>query len=235
MASTNKTTNLQLSQFLGTDKPAWLTDYNSDMQKIDDGYKKQADDITGLDSRTTDLESGLTNSDTNIAVIQSDIQSLKDEDIIIKRDINTLSTNYDVIHHEVAVNAQELSDTKDDITAYKSKNRFNNISLSNYKNADLITGNDYSRVQVNEAAGLIIIHIDCYGVNLPEQSGTGNLLYDLNAALGFNHWADSILALCVTSDGNKTFIVDSGNGVRAFNNEVITNGHILCEMATPII
>lgn len=35
MASTNKTTTLDLSQFVGTDKPDWLTDYNADMEKID--------------------------------------------------------------------------------------------------------------------------------------------------------------------------------------------------------
>lgn len=35
MASTNKTTTLDLSQFVGTDKPDWLTDYNGDMDKID--------------------------------------------------------------------------------------------------------------------------------------------------------------------------------------------------------
>ena len=38
MASTNKTTNLQLSQFIATDKPSWLSDYNADMLKIDTGY-----------------------------------------------------------------------------------------------------------------------------------------------------------------------------------------------------
>ena len=37
MSSTNKTSNLELSQFIGTDSPKWLTDYNSDMQKIDAG------------------------------------------------------------------------------------------------------------------------------------------------------------------------------------------------------
>ena len=37
MSSTNKTTNYELSQFVGSDKPAWLADYNSDMSKIDTG------------------------------------------------------------------------------------------------------------------------------------------------------------------------------------------------------
>lgn len=35
MASTFKTENLKLSQFQADDKPAWLTDYNNDMEKID--------------------------------------------------------------------------------------------------------------------------------------------------------------------------------------------------------
>ncbi len=38
MAATNTTSNLELSQFVGTDKPDWLTDYNSDMLKIDSAY-----------------------------------------------------------------------------------------------------------------------------------------------------------------------------------------------------
>lgn len=35
MSSTNKTTNLELSQYVGSDKPTYLGDYNSDMLKID--------------------------------------------------------------------------------------------------------------------------------------------------------------------------------------------------------
>lgn len=44
MASTNKTTNLSLSQFIATDKPSWLSDYNADMTKIDAGYGKAISD-----------------------------------------------------------------------------------------------------------------------------------------------------------------------------------------------
>lgn len=37
MGATNTTPNYNLSQFIGTDKPAWLQDYNGDMLKIDTG------------------------------------------------------------------------------------------------------------------------------------------------------------------------------------------------------
>lgn len=43
MSSTNKTTNYNLSQFVGTDKPAWLSDYNGDMAAIDAQMKLNAD------------------------------------------------------------------------------------------------------------------------------------------------------------------------------------------------
>ena len=51
MSSTNKTTNYDLSQFVGNDKPAWLTDYNQDMAKIDAGIDAAQDTATGADSK----------------------------------------------------------------------------------------------------------------------------------------------------------------------------------------
>lgn len=40
MASTNKTNTLALSQYVNNDKPSYLHDYNSDMQKIDEYARK---------------------------------------------------------------------------------------------------------------------------------------------------------------------------------------------------
>ena len=39
MASTNKTANLKLSQYVNSDKPSYLQDYNEDMRKIDEFSK----------------------------------------------------------------------------------------------------------------------------------------------------------------------------------------------------
>lgn len=40
MASTNKTANLKLSQYVNSDRPSYLQDYNEDMLKIDNGFSK---------------------------------------------------------------------------------------------------------------------------------------------------------------------------------------------------
>lgn len=45
MTATNHTKNYNLSQFVGTDRPTWLGDYNGDMTKIDAQLKRNADDI----------------------------------------------------------------------------------------------------------------------------------------------------------------------------------------------
>lgn len=50
MAHTNKTTNYELSQFAGTDRPSWIDDYNADMTKIDTAIKAASQ--SGTDTYT---------------------------------------------------------------------------------------------------------------------------------------------------------------------------------------
>lgn len=50
MSSTNKTTNYKLSQYIGTDKPTYLGDYNGDMLKIDNQLKANADSASNAAS-----------------------------------------------------------------------------------------------------------------------------------------------------------------------------------------
>lgn len=53
MSSTNKTTTLYLSQFVGTDKPDWLTDYNEDMEKIDTWATTADSDINAANNNAS--------------------------------------------------------------------------------------------------------------------------------------------------------------------------------------
>lgn len=47
MASTNKTATLKLSQYINSDRPSYLQDYNEDMRKIDDFAGKAVQKDTG--------------------------------------------------------------------------------------------------------------------------------------------------------------------------------------------
>ena len=82
MSSTNKTTNYNLSQFIGTDKPAWLTDYNSDMSKIDAGVAAAQSTATGADGKATanataigTLSSLTTEAKTNLVAAVNEVNT----------------------------------------------------------------------------------------------------------------------------------------------------------------
>lgn len=82
MSSTNKTTNYNLSQFIGTDKPAWLTDYNADMGKIDAGVAAAQSTATGADGKATanasaigNLSSLTTTAKTNLVAAANEINT----------------------------------------------------------------------------------------------------------------------------------------------------------------
>lgn len=102
MASTNKTTNVLLSQFLGTDHFSFLTDYNGDMLKIDQycgNLKTLIDGATGKAEQNTesiyevqsDIQSIQTVQErqhTNITNNTTDITQLKEKNVVIEANIN---------------------------------------------------------------------------------------------------------------------------------------------------
>lgn len=59
MAHTNQTPNYALSEFIGTDKPAWLVDYNGDMEKIDLAMKAISDVATAAKTKADNVETDL--------------------------------------------------------------------------------------------------------------------------------------------------------------------------------
>lgn len=85
MSSTNKTTNYKLSQYIGTDKPTYLGDYNSDMLKIDTQLKANADSASNAVSAAGAAQSVAADASKNV-------QSLNDSVTANSADIASLKT-----------------------------------------------------------------------------------------------------------------------------------------------
>ena len=66
MGSTNFTPNYSLPQFIGTDKPAWLTDVNTAYSAIDTAIKNAADDATAA-SNAASTASGVATGAATLA------------------------------------------------------------------------------------------------------------------------------------------------------------------------
>lgn len=84
MSSTNKTTNYNLSQYIGTDKPTYLGDYNGDMLKIDKQLKANADSASNAASAAgaaqavaADASKNVQNLNNSVTANSGDIASLK--------------------------------------------------------------------------------------------------------------------------------------------------------------
>lgn len=93
-ASTNKTANYDLPQFVGTDKPTWLGDFNEAMADIDTGMHKNATDISTM---ATDVANAVAVS----SQASQDVSSLTST-------VNTLSNNVTTIG-TTANNAQQTA------------------------------------------------------------------------------------------------------------------------------
>lgn len=78
MSHTNTTANYNLPQFIGTDKPSWLTDVNGAMTSIDTQMKANADantttagDLNTLAGRVTNSENAIQAQATQISTATS--------------------------------------------------------------------------------------------------------------------------------------------------------------------
>lgn len=92
MGATNTTTNYSLSQFISTDKPAWLQDYNGDMLKIDTAIKSVD---TAAQTAQTTANNAVSASGTNasdISALQTTVGGLNTTITNLQLAVNTIQS-----------------------------------------------------------------------------------------------------------------------------------------------
>lgn len=120
MASTNKTTNYELSQFIGADKPAWLQDYNGDMLKIDTGIAAAASTATGANGKAD------TNA-TNIGTLANLTTTAKTSLVAA---VNEVDSNADSAYNLASGAAQTANTANGKVDTLASK--FDFVSFNDY-------------------------------------------------------------------------------------------------------
>lgn len=117
MSSTNKTTNYKLSQYIGTDKPTYLGDYNGDMLKIDNQMKVNADSASKATSAAGAAQAVADKASKDVKALNDsvtanseDIASLKtknaQQDVSIQNATNTASS----ANNKANQNEQNITD-----------------------------------------------------------------------------------------------------------------------------
>lgn len=91
MSATNSTTNYALPIFIGTDKPAWLVDWNGAMTAIDTAIKEVDTDVQGAITSISGLSSTVASHTSSISTISGQIT-------VITTNLNTATGNINTIN-----------------------------------------------------------------------------------------------------------------------------------------
>ena len=91
MSATNATTNYNFPLFIGTDKPAWLVDWNSAMSAIDAAIKGVDTDVQGAIVDISGLSSTVASHTSSISTISGQIT-------VITTNLNTATGNINTIN-----------------------------------------------------------------------------------------------------------------------------------------
>lgn len=92
MSATNSTTNYSLPIFIGTDKPAWLTDWNGAMNSIDTAIKGVSTSQEGTASSLSTLSTTVENLGTTVSGHTTSIQTLSNSVSTNTGSINTINS-----------------------------------------------------------------------------------------------------------------------------------------------
>ena len=157
MSSTNKTTNYELSQFIGTDKPAWLTDYNQDMAKIDAGIDAAQDTATGAngkaDANTTkigDLSYLSTTAKNNLVAAVNEVDSNAETAQNTANSANSTASSA-LSKANTLESSLNLSIITDNLSATVNAGSITYNNLKSARNADNSIGKLYGKIAVNLA------------------------------------------------------------------------------------
>lgn len=161
MSSTNKTTYYNLSQYIGTDKPTYLQDYNGDMSKIDTAIH----DVNGVATTATQsagsAEAKAEQANTNVTALQGRVgavegavSNLQDKDTTQDSEINNakkLANDANTTANNAMQNANNAN-VKIDGAKFSSWNTFTNINSN-------ITANS-AKIMFNRQLNIIALNID---------------------------------------------------------------------------
>lgn len=123
MPSTNKTNPYELSQFIGSDIPSWLSDYNSDMLKINNAVQEAkiaaddamssagsaSSDITALSNTVSGLTENLNTTNQNVTKNSSDIAN-------INSSVSSINQNVESLNGKVNVNTESIGNLTTQVT-----------------------------------------------------------------------------------------------------------------------
>lgn len=133
-ASTNKTANYDLPQFVGTDKPTWLGDINEAMADIDAGMHENATNIESMASDVASASATASQASQDVSALTSTVNTLSSNVTAVTTTANNAQSTA-----TSALNTANTANGKADTNANDISTINSNLTTINTKVAN-ITG-----------------------------------------------------------------------------------------------
>lgn len=208
MASTNKTSNLNLSQFIATDTPTWLVDYNGDMEKIDAGVGRVEELAQTASTQAVGVASGLQATNQTVTTLSGQVANVQNQ-------ANTTTASVNGINQRLGnANISGIGDGT--ITGAISAQ---NINLNLIDVSENITGENITPFYMYKNGRIVYFSVNVLGVTITANSGvsrpfiSGNYPKQLTAISVFatkNNTPTNVLAAI---DTNGSLVLRSNTTV----------------------
>ena len=178
MSYTNHTTNLQLPQWLASDKPNWDIDLNNAFQRIDNfaGEKNTGDaslsnrinenqeaitslqgEVTTLEGvvntqgeRITDLEEASTSHVSSITKLNNDVDALDSRTTSLETRVSSDETDIDALQSQVGLNTGNITSLQGNITSLQARKEIKIGSINYYNTSTSNRITHRIRIQIDE-------------------------------------------------------------------------------------
>lgn len=208
MSSTNKTPNYKLSQYIGTDKPTYLGDYNGDMLKIDNQLKENADSASNAASAASSAQAVAEKASQNV-------QSLNDSVTANSADIASLKTK----------NAQQDSSIQN--ASNTASSALNKANQNDHNITEINTRNQWMQGTNIHNTGLPNYSKGSWNCSYNRFSGLLNISGQIELSQGSTIAGDSRLA---TIPDNIMKLIDSTGEKKLWSSLFVTRANASLEV-----
>lgn len=167
MSSTNKTSHYDLSQYIGTDKPTYLGDYNSDMSKIDAGIHSAVETAT-----TANQTAG--SADAKVTQVTENVEALKGRVGVVEGKVSNLEEKVTLQDNSIA-DAKKTGEQAT-VTANNALQTANNanvkIDSAKFNGWKSLT-NAHSNLSVSDAKIMFNEQLNLFALNINASTATG--------------------------------------------------------------
>lgn len=167
MSHTNSTANYNLPQFVGSDKPTWLTDVNGAMSAIDTQMKLNADTASTASTDATTAKNGIGTLSSLNTTVKTDLVSAVNE---VNTNLNTVSG----VASGASTTATNAKNEADGLADYLNINTFTDLTVTTNRGT-ISNSKMKSAVNTNGSLGKVYGIVDVNGAG-----GTSNLVVTLS-------------------------------------------------------